>query len=115
MTPQQRKAFKSLIESEIVRLKEELSIAKKDSNTTVTPDNAIGRISRVDAMQNRHISEASFQARKVRIERLKQSLLDVEEEDYGYCQACEEPIPMGRMKLIPEATLCVSCASSQTD
>ena len=114
MTPQQRKAFKNLIESEIARLKEELSLTKKDSNPTVSPDNAIGRISRVDAMQNRRISEASFQARKMRIERLKQALLDVEEE-YGYCQACEEPIPMGRMKLIPEATLCVSCASSQPD
>lgn len=113
MTPQQRKNFKDLIESEIKRLKNELSVTEKDANPTVSPDNAIGRISRVEAMQNRRISEASFYARKMRVGRLEQALLNVEGEDYGYCQECEEAIPIGRMRLIPEATLCVTCASSQ--
>ncbi len=112
MTPQQRQELKQLLTSELATLKEELAATEGETKPAVTPDSAIGRISRVEAMQSRHIGEASARARKARIRRLEQALEMVEDDEYGYCVACEEPIPMARLKLIPEATHCVACASS---
>lgn len=112
MTPQQREELKSLLKSELAHLKEELTATEDESKPAVTPDSAIGRISRVEAMQARHIGEASVRARKIRITRLEQTLVMVEDEEYGFCVACEEPIPMARLRLVPEATHCVACASS---
>lgn len=112
MTPQQRQELKQLITSELTTLREELTATEDESKPAVTPDSAIGRISRVEAMQSRHIGEASSRARKARISRLKQALDVVDDEEYGMCVACEEPIPMARLRLIPEATHCVACASS---
>ena len=112
MTPQQRRELKSHIESELTQLKEELAATEESSKPAVTPDSAIGRISRVEAMQNRHIGEASARARKARIGRLEHALATIDDEDYGLCVACEEPIPLARLRLIPEATHCVACAAN---
>jgi len=30
--------------------------------------------------------------------------------DYGVCEGCGRPIPVGRLRVLPMATLCVSCA-----
>ena len=32
-------------------------------------------------------------------------------DEYGLCQECEEPIPKGRLNLMPYAPLCVRCQS----
>ncbi len=112
MTPLQRQKFKDIIESELTLLKIEIAATEEDSKPTITPDSAIGRISRVEAIQSRHIGEASVRARKARAMQLERALTLVDKEEYGLCVACEEPIPLARLRLIPEATLCVICAAS---
>ena len=112
MTPQQRQKFKHLITSELTLLKNEISATEGASKPAITPDSAIGRISRVEAIQCRHIGEASVRARKRRVTLLESALITVDEEEYGLCMACEEPIPLARLRLIPEATHCVACAAS---
>jgi DnaK suppressor protein len=54
-------------------------------------------------------------------QRLKEQLADIEhalskldDGTYGICDSCGEPIPEGRMKVIPHANLCVECKSKQT-
>ena len=104
--------MRQIIESLIKEIHQELEASADASKTAVTPDSAIGRISRVEAMQTRHIGEASARARKERLALLKKALDAIDDGDYGLCEGCEEPIPFARLKLIPEATLCVACASS---
>jgi DnaK suppressor protein len=33
--------------------------------------------------------------------------------DYGRCEACDEPIPVERLRALPTATLCVTCAEAR--
>ncbi len=35
--------------------------------------------------------------------------LNIEDEEYGICQECDEDIPFKRLLLIPESKYCVSC------
>jgi DnaK suppressor protein len=35
--------------------------------------------------------------------------IDVEPEDYGVCEACEEPIAPRRLELMPYALRCAAC------
>ena len=37
------------------------------------------------------------------------ALRKIEEGSYGYCEACEEEIPIERLKAIPDARYCISC------
>ena len=33
--------------------------------------------------------------------------------DYGRCEDCDEPIPVERLRALPTATLCVTCAEAR--
>jgi len=36
-----------------------------------------------------------------------------EDDEFGLCEECGEPIPVARLMVLPEATLCVPCQSKQ--
>jgi DnaK suppressor protein len=40
---------------------------------------------------------------------IDESLLKIEEGEYGICEECEEDIPIGRLKVVPFAHYCVKC------
>ncbi len=95
-------------------LKEELnglSSLSADSRDPVELDQqSVGRLSRMDAMQQQAMSNATEQKRKndlIRIEAAERRLRD---GDYGNCDECGEEIPDGRLAIDPMAEMCVGCA-----
>lgn len=72
---------------------------------------AIGRLSRMDALQNQAMARASQVRRQVLRQRLMAALARMEEGEYGYCEDCGEAIVEGRLVLDPAATRCMSCAT----
>ncbi len=72
---------------------------------------SVGRLSRMDALQNQAMAQAQQSRRDVEKRRLELALLRIEEDEYGYCEDCGESIPAGRLDLDLAATRCVSCAS----
>jgi len=77
----------------------------------VSPDNAIGRLTRMEAINSKSINEAAL--RKARITRslLEKALRAIDSEDFGLCRDCEGPIAFARLMAMPEAGLCVACAT----
>lgn len=43
------------------------------------------------------------------IRKIKQSIEDIEEGVYGYCEACGNPIGVKRLKARPVARYCIAC------
>jgi DnaK suppressor protein len=48
-----------------------------------------------------------------KVEQLGRAIQKVEEDSYGICEVCGEPIPPERLEIVPETTLCVRCAQQQ--
>lgn len=71
----------------------------------------VGRLSRMDALQNQAMSLESERRRQLELRRIEASLKRIEEGDYGYCVACGEQIPLRRLELDPTLPTCVNCAS----
>ena len=71
---------------------------------------AVGRLSRIDAIQVRAMAEASETRRRGRLQRIEAALKRIEDGDYGECLECGEPIPPRRLEIDPTVTLCVPCA-----
>ena len=92
---------------------ESMSALSEEARAPVTLDQqSVGRLSRMDAMQQQAMAEAQERARKrdlVRIEMAERRLSDGE---YGWCAECGEIIPDKRLKIDPMAEKCVRCASS---
>jgi DnaK suppressor protein len=106
----QRQQVKEKILSEI-ESSLELITSLKENSKPVSPDNAIGRLSRMEAINDQNMLQANLRSTEARVARLKQTLAQIDEEDFGLCVQCEEPIPFGRLLLIPESKTCVRCAS----
>lgn len=110
MNEKQKQEFREDARSEIERIKVEIPRLKVLLKP-VSPDNAIGRISRMDNIVNQSVAEAQLSKAKVRLVRLKEALKRVDEdEDFGLCIDCGDPIPMARLKAMPETEFCVECA-----
>nr|WP_235216132.1 TraR/DksA C4-type zinc finger protein [Ruegeria halocynthiae] len=90
----------------------DLSASGKDAQAVVELDQqAVGRLSRMDALQNQAMAKAQQANRDLETRRLEAALIRVKEEEFGYCEDCGEEIPVKRLNLDPAASKCVSCAS----
>lgn len=91
-----------------VELVEYLSSAK-ESSAPVDLDSPIGRLSRMDAIQQQQMAKANIEAAKLRVKAVDSALKRIENDSYGECIKCGEFIAFGRLKAKPESTLCVEC------
>ena len=109
MNSKEKKGIRLAILGTIEDLKKSIKTFKKLSQP-VPPDNAIGRITRMEAINSKSMNEASLVKSTHRLTRLQKSLGMLDDPDFGYCMNCEEPIPYKRLLIMPEASLCVPCA-----
>ncbi|MCB1384874.1 MAG: TraR/DksA C4-type zinc finger protein [Nitratireductor sp.] len=90
---------------------EALSKLSREARATVALDQqSVGRLSRMDAMQQQAMAEAQERARKRDLVRIEQAERRIREDEYGYCLDCGEAIPDGRLAIDPMAERCVKCA-----
>ena len=86
-----------------------LSQATKESAQPVSLDEPIGRLSRVDALQQQQMAEAQRKRAEARLELIDLAIERLREGTYGDCLRCGEEIGFSRLMVKPEATLCVAC------
>lgn len=90
---------------------EALLLASEESVKTVDLDQPIGRLSRMDAMQQQKMAQANRAAHQMRAKQVVAALAAFQGDEYGYCKLCDEPIGFKRLKAKPEAPFCLTCQS----
>ncbi|MDB3904989.1 TraR/DksA family transcriptional regulator [Crocinitomicaceae bacterium] len=96
--------------TEELKKTEEAILDYKESTKPISPENAIGRVSRMDAINNKSVVEAALRKAEEKLNKLKLVLDKVDDADFGICIRCEKPIPIGRVLLMPQSRNCVRCA-----
>ena len=76
----------------------------------IAPENSIGRVSRMDAINNKSIVEAALRVAKKKMFELKEVKIMVNEKDFGICRKCNKEIPYGMLQIQPQSRFCVICA-----
>ena len=85
--------------------------AGKESAAVVELDQTkVGRLSRMDAMQAQAMAQASEQRREQTLRQIDAALKRIDDDEYGYCLRCDEPINPKRLEFDPTVTLCIECA-----
>ena len=82
----------------------------KEAAKPVPPDDALGRLTRLDAIQSQEISKNTLQQVQAQLAKLEFALSRIGSPDFGLCSECDNPIPAARLKAMPGATRCVNCA-----
>jgi DnaK suppressor protein len=104
-----RQEIRTKIEAEITKTEIVLS-QYEESTQPITPDAAIGRLSRMDAIQNKSVAEAALRQTRDKLSKLKFALSNIDNPDWGTCAKCKAQIPIGRILIKPESPYCVNCA-----
>jgi DnaK suppressor protein len=87
--------------------------AKADARDTVElQQDSVGRLSRMDAMQQQAMAQAAERRRQVEYWRIEAALQRVDEGEWGYCVTCGEEIAEMRLRHDPSVAACVKCASA---
>ena len=105
-----RTEIEQQIKEKIQKLEKEIETLK-DLTKPISPDSAIGRVSRMDAINNKSVNEAALRKKKSQLSALKDTLKNIDDPDFGKCIKCGMPIPLGRIMIMPESKKCVRCAS----
>ena len=91
---------------------EDLSDLAAEARDPVELDQqSVGRLSRMDAMQQQAMNQATEQKRKRDLVRIEAAQRRLRDDEYGYCEECGEEIPDGRLAIDPMAEFCVNCAN----
>lgn len=83
----------------------------KELTQPVAPDDAIGRVSRMDAINNKSVNEAALRQAELKVRKLLQVLEDIDNPNFGSCYKCGAQIPIQRLTMMPQSRHCVQCAT----
>jgi len=108
MEKNEREEIKNQIIKLIQELESEIS-ELSENDKTVAPDNAIGRLTRMEAMQAQNINNATLNNKRKRLIRLKDTLGKIDSPYFGECKGCGEEIEISRLRASPEANVCSEC------
>ncbi|MCB1324848.1 MAG: TraR/DksA C4-type zinc finger protein [Spirochaetales bacterium] len=83
----------------------------EEATRPIKPDVSLGRLTRMDAIQNRSVSESALRDARAKLGAIKTALDKLEGDNYGVCVSCGSQIAPARLEFMPESTTCVDCAS----
>lgn len=109
MNPKDLSDIADKIELEITTTQEAI-LNYKELTKPIAPENAIGRISRMDAINNKSVNDAALKKAEQKLKNLKIALSNINDPDFGLCSKCNNQIPLGRILLMPQSRFCVHCA-----
>lgn len=102
----------------LIRLEEELRTLRETSEQTAADrrpveldQQSVGRLSRMDAMQQQAMASAQQTRRNGRGRALEAAIARIELGEFGWCDECGDFIGLGRLELDPTVMRCRDCAT----
>jgi DnaK suppressor protein len=108
LSKEEKREIQKRINNKIKEIDERI-LEYKELTKPIPPSVAIGRVSRMDAINNRSVNEAALRQIERQRNGLEEALIRLSNDKFGRCVLCGEKIPVGRMLLMPGATRCVRC------
>ena len=95
-------------------LREEIRMTAESRAPVTLQQDAVGRLSRMDAIQQQQMAEAKQRRREAEIGRIGAALSRLDEGEWGWCISCGEEIQAARLEHDPSLPTCVSCAKGES-
>ncbi|MBF0279951.1 MAG: TraR/DksA C4-type zinc finger protein [SAR324 cluster bacterium] len=108
MNSDEREQLKQKLQADLLEIRSSIDTLE-EATKPIAPDDAIGRLTRMDAINTKSINEEHLRNAKVKRGQLERAIKQVDDPDFGFCLECEESIPFKRLQLMPESRLCVKC------
>ncbi|MEQ9693223.1 TraR/DksA C4-type zinc finger protein [Shimia sp. SDUM112013] len=103
--------LRAVILEKLAALTEENRLGQEAQAVVTLDQQAVGRLSRMDALQSQAMAKANQTRRDALAKALEAALARINTEDFGYCEDCGEEIALKRLEFDPAALRCISCAA----
>ena len=103
-------SFRSRIQARIVELEALLGSAAGDSRPVELDQSRVGRLSRMDAMQDQQMVLELRRRKKRQLLEVGNAIKRIEEGNFGICIFCRKEISHERLEAFPEVQTCITCA-----
>jgi DnaK suppressor protein len=84
--------------------------SSKDAAAAVSPDKGLGRLSRMEAMQDQQLVMEMRRRKKRQLAEIKSALSRLEMDNFGVCIFCGTEISSERLDVTPETQICIRCS-----
>ena len=109
MNEQDLSIYKQKLESMLLEIGEYLS-KTEESAAAVEPDKGLGRLSRMEAMQDQQMVLELRRRKKRQLLEVKNAISRIEQNLFGKCVFCGKKFSSDRLDVFPEVQTCVNCA-----
>ena len=109
LTPAQEAELHADLLLLVEQLQEQMQGLGEDSKPVQLDQQMVGRLSRMDAMQQQQMAAANATHIKAHLVSVRRALQSIEEGSFGYCRECDDPIAWPRLKARPDSLLCIAC------
>ena len=112
MTQADIEAQRALVVERIRQIEDSLPYLN-DETKAVEPSVSLGRLTRMEALNDKGVNEQVLVQARQRLQRLQNALRRIDQDSYGTCIRCGNEISLARLQHVPEALLCVPCAEKK--
>jgi len=102
--------FRLRLDQLFVELDQAMNLARGATQTVTLDQQPIGRLSRMDALQNQAKAKAQLARRAQSRTRILHAVDRLKTGAFGYCLKCRDQISFKRLNLDPAVPKCISCA-----
>lgn len=113
LSPQQSEDLHQILTDLAKELETSLSGTAEAAKPVELDQPAVGRVSRIDAIQQQKMLEANRESQRVRLQLTKSALRRFDEDEFGGCQQCGEEIAVERLYARPESLYCIECQTAR--
>ena len=111
LSPEQINELRGELERQLSRLQQSMKVTDETLRTVELDQTAVGRLSRMDSLQNQSLSRGLRDREVVRLSQIREALARIEKGKFGVCTLCEGAILFERLFVFPEAPECADCVS----
>lgn len=101
--------FRKQIEAELLRLNESLAQARTEANTVMLDQSSVGRLSRMDAIQQQAMAQEMLDRLQLNKRKLEAALARIDTGIFGFCCECEAEVEPERLQIDPGTVFCNQC------
>ena len=105
------------LRTQLIEQQQELTELLHNAEATTKPvtldQQSVGRVSRIDAIQQQQMAIANQQQTSDMLNGIELALHRIDDDSYGDCLECGEPIAYARLQAQPFARLCIDCQSAR--
>ena len=104
-----QEAYRKTLQNSLEEIEDYLT-KTEESAEAVSPDKSLGRLSRMEAMQDQQLILEARRRKKMQKVAVLSALQRIENGQFGICIFCGKPIVPERLEVAPESSTCISCS-----